>query len=229
MAVHHATARKLATQTEWTLLQSSYGRPLDALSDAQLKQKVARTRTLRDKYRALAKQQRGEARGKRKPKSTRAAQGNANTKLKAAMFAEALGRFQERAAELKDSAKATATKAAKKKASKTTSKKTSKAAGTKGTKQGVKKAVKRAGAKPAAKKRPLTFAPPAVVASPAEVESPSNPWAAFAAPTDLSLKAQSKESRGARKALKFSHLSTSAHLGHVGSRGRRNQAKRDTK
>lgn len=223
MAVHHATARKLATQAEWTLLQSSYGRSLDALSEAQLKQKVTRARTLRDKYRALAKQQRGEARGKRKPKSTRAAQGNANTKLKAAMFAEALGRFQERAAELKGkpaarkTARTSAPKSAKRKA---------KTAATKGAK---KAATKKSGAKKSATKkkavetRPLAFVPPA------EVEAPANPWAAFAPPSELSLKAQSKSSRGARKALKFSHQSTSAHLGHVGSRARRNQAKRDSK
>jgi len=213
MAVHHATARKLATQAEWTLLQNSYGRSLDALSEAQLKQKVTRARTLRDKYRALAKQQRGEARGKRKPKSTRAAQGNANTKLKAAMFAEALGRFQERAAELK--AKGAKKSGAKKSATK---------------KAGAKKsATKKAGAKKSAtkkktvKKRPLAFVPPA------EVEAPANPWAAFAPPSDISLVAQSNASLGARKALKFSHQSTSAHLGHVGSRARRNQAKRDSK
>jgi hypothetical protein len=197
MAVHHATARKLATQAEWTLLQSSYGRARSALSAAQLKQKIARVRTLRDKYRALAKQQKGEARGKRTPRSTRAAQGNANTKVKAAMFAEALARLQERASELKASGKAASTKAPAARATRST--------------------------RAARKKRPLAFVPPA------EVEPPANPWAAFAPPVDLSLKAQSKASRGARKALKFAHQSASAHLGHVGSRARRNQAKRDSR
>lgn len=216
MAVHHATARKLATQAEWTLLQSSYGRALTALSPAQLKQKLTRARTLRDKYRALAKQQRGEARGKRKPKSTRAAAGNANTKVKAAMFAEALGRFQERTAEVKETTakKATAKKSTKNKstAKKATAKKSTK-----------KSAKKTAAKKPARKKRLLAFAPPA------ETAEPVNPWAAFVPPQELSLKAQSKESRGARKELKFSHQSAAAHQAHVGSRGRRNQAKRDTR
>jgi hypothetical protein len=73
------------------------------------------------------------------------------------------------------------------------------------------------------KKRPLAFAPPV------ESAAPANPWAAFVPPSELSLKAQSKASRGARKRLKFSHQSASAHQAHVGSRARRNQAKRDTR
>lgn len=196
MAVHHATARKLATQAEWTLLQSSYGRSRSALSVAQLHQKIARARTLRDKYRALAKQQQGEARGKRAPRSTRAAQGNANTKVKAAMFAEALARLQERASELKAAgkqARSTVRKAApKKRAMKATTKSPKKATTRAAKKAGSKAPAKRA-ARDSEKKRPLAFAPPA------EAAPPVNPWAAFAPPAELSLKAQSKASRGARK------------------------------
>lgn len=234
MAVHHATARKLATEAEWTLLQSSYGTALTSLSPARLKQKIVRARALRDKYRALAQQQRGEARGKRKSKRTRAAQGNANTKTKAAMFAEALGRFQGHAAEVKASpakkrqpAKKSAKRAsAKKTAKKASAKRTTKQASAKKTakQSSAKRTVKKSsGKRVVRKKRPLAFAPPV------ESAAPANPWAAFVPPSELSLKAQSKASRGARKRLKFSHQSASAHQAHVGSRARRNQAKRDTR
>jgi hypothetical protein len=225
MAVHHATARKLATEAEWTLLQSSYGTALTSLSPARLKQKIVRARALRDKYRALAQQQRGEARGKRKSKRTRAAQGNANTKTKAAMFAEALGRFQGHAAEVKASP-AKKRQPAKKSAKRASAKKTAKKASAKRTtkQSSAKRTVKKSsGKRVVRKKRPLAFAPPV------ESAAPANPWAAFVPPSELSLKAQSKASRGARKRLKFSHQSASAHQAHVGSRARRNQAKRDTR
>lgn len=100
MAVHHATARKLATASEWALVEASFGRSITALTPARLRQKVARARKLQDKYRDLARQQRGEARGKRRARSTRAAQGNANTVVKQQMFAEALKRFTARLAQL---------------------------------------------------------------------------------------------------------------------------------
>lgn len=225
MAVHHATARKLATEAEWTLLQSSYGTALASLSPARLKQKIVRARALRDKYRALAQLQRGEARGKRKSKRTRAAQGNANTKTKAAMFAEALGRFQGHAAEVKASP-AKKRQPAKKSAKRASAKKTAKKASAKRTtkQSSAKRTVKKSsGKRVVRKKRPLAFAPPV------ESAAPANPWAAFVPPSELSLKAQSKASRGARKRLKFSHQSASAHQAHVGSRARRNQAKRDTR
>ena len=117
MAVHHATARKLATQSEWTLLQSSYGRSITALTPARLKQKITRTRKLRNKYRDLARRQRGEARGKRRARSARASQGNANTMVKQRMFADALERFEARLAQLHAKpAKRTKSKAAAKRA-----------------------------------------------------------------------------------------------------------------
>lgn len=196
MSVHHATARKLATQAEWTLLEASRAREITALTPARLAQKIARARKLRDKYRDLAKQQRGEARGKRTPKSTRAAAGNANTVIKQQMFAEALERFEARLAKVtaKTTAKAKA-KAPPKRVAKTTSKR---------------------------------------ITSPAPAPGPDagfgrNPWARKATATATAKQAQSDASRGKRKAHKLTHQSAEAHQGHVGSRGRRNQAKRDGK
>jgi len=100
MAVSKARAKQLTTKREFELLEASWGRELSSLSPARLRQKVQRARTMRDKFRDLARQQAGEARGKRDPKSTRPARSNQNTKLKAQIFDEALGRFEERLASL---------------------------------------------------------------------------------------------------------------------------------
>lgn len=94
MPVPRARALRLAAVSERSLLESSFGRSLTELSDARLKQKIPRARTLRDKYRDLAKRQRLEARGKRQPQRRRPARGNENTLLKATIFDEALGRLQ---------------------------------------------------------------------------------------------------------------------------------------
>lgn len=94
MAVSATVARKLLTAQEWTLIASSRGEALKALPPSRLKAKVARARTLRNKYRSLERQQAGEARGKRKSRSTRPAQGNQNTTRKTQIFAEALERYQ---------------------------------------------------------------------------------------------------------------------------------------
>jgi hypothetical protein len=202
MSVHHATARKLATQTEWTLLEASRAREITELTPARLAQKIARARKLRDKYRDLAKQQRGEARGKRSPKSTRAAAGNANTVIKEQMFAEALERFEARLA------KVTAKAGAKVKP---------KATARPAAKASPKARAKRVVAEP----RRNDAAPPPPAASGAHI------WGPEARATATAKQAQSNASRGARKAQKLTHQSAEAHQGHVGSRGRHNQAKRD--
>ncbi len=94
MAHTKTAARKLATQAEWTLLESSFAPNLKEITAGRLAQKVTRSRKLQDKYRDLSRQQSGEARGKRKAKSTRPAKGNANTVAKQEMFSEALTRFE---------------------------------------------------------------------------------------------------------------------------------------
>jgi hypothetical protein len=100
VAISKNRARQLTTKREWELLEKSWGSDLKAITPGRLRQKVQRARTLRDKYRDLAKQQAGEARGKRGARSTRPAQSNQNTVLKAQIFDEALGRFQERLTEI---------------------------------------------------------------------------------------------------------------------------------
>lgn len=113
MATSKATARKLATKAEWTLLEYSFAPELKTLTPARLKQKAVRARTLQDKYRDKARQQKGEMRGKRTPTGTRAAKGNASTVAKQELFAEARARFEEQLTKVeakaaKDAAKAEA-------------------------------------------------------------------------------------------------------------------------
>jgi hypothetical protein len=96
MAVSKARAKQLCTKKEFDLIEKSWGRDLQQITPGRLRQKVRLTRTLRDKFRDLARQQSGEARGKRAPRSTRPAGGSRNTELKARIFDEALDRFETR-------------------------------------------------------------------------------------------------------------------------------------
>lgn len=188
MAYTKTAVRKLVTQAEWALLEVSFPPLLKDITPGRLKQKVTRARKLQDKYRDLARQQRGEARGKRQPKGTRAAAGNANTVAKQEIFTEARERFEAQLAKLEAKvAKELARKAA------AADKQAAKAAG---------KAVRKTGA---ATKRAATKA------------------------TASARKAVSKSSRGARKAAVFTRTSSAKHKGHVGARGRRNQARRDSR
>lgn len=238
MSVHHATARKLATQAEWTLLEASRAREITELTPARLTQKIARARKLRDKYRDLAKQQRGEARGKRNAKSTRAAEGNANTLIKQQMFAEALERFEERlekvSAKKETKAKPKSTANVKTKAKEATKAKSTPARGNGVRPQAKKTATK--SAKTTAKKAAKTVTEQAVAEPPRNDGAPPPPaasgshiWGAEAQANSTAKQAQSEESRGTRKAQKLNHQSAEAHQGHVGSRGRRNQARRDSR
>lgn len=100
MALTKSAARKLTTEAEWALLETSFPPLIKDITPGRLKQKITRSRKLQDKYRDLAQQQRGEARGKRRPKSTRPAAGNANTVAKQELFAEAVDRFETQMAKL---------------------------------------------------------------------------------------------------------------------------------
>lgn len=132
MPINASKARSLCTASEYNLFKWSSAKMSKTLAPSQLRQKIDRARKLRDKYRDLAKQQRGEARGKRNPTGTRAAKGNERTVEKAQLFAEVLERLQSAltSAESKQSTtkKTAGKKTAKKKTAvrKTTRKKTSK-------------------------------------------------------------------------------------------------------
>lgn len=108
MVVSRSLARKLCTVPEWQLVEASRGTAVKALTPARLKAKIRRARTLRDKYRGLAKRQAGEARGKRRARGAKPAASNQNTQRKARLFAEVLERFQRQLAAVERAAAAEA-------------------------------------------------------------------------------------------------------------------------
>lgn len=203
MTITKPSARKLATQAEWTLLETSYAPLLKDITLGRLKQKITRARKLQDKYRDLARQQRGEARGKRRAKSTRPVAGNENTVNKQLLFTEALERFQGQLTKLESKAakelarkeKATSKRASS--AKKTVAKKNARKASTNAARKASTKAARNAAPTVAAKR--------------------------------TSLRTASKLARGARKQGKLDRTGATAHQAHVGSRGRRRQARRDSR
>lgn len=195
MTISKPAARKLATQAEWTLLETSYAPLLKEITAGRLKQKITRARKLQDKYRDLSRQQRGEARGKRRAKSTRPAQGNDNTVNKQLLFSEALERFEVQLGKLEAKAAKEVARAEKAKAKKAPS------AGRKPTKKVAKKGAKVAKRNSASK----------------------------VAGKKAAMKRVSKLARGVRKQNKLDRTGAIAHQGHVGSRGRRTQARRDSR
>jgi hypothetical protein len=102
MPVTQRQAQQLLTKAEFEFASQSWSPAVLAHSPARLKEKIARARRLRDKYRDEARRQAGEAKGKRAPRGQRAAQGNRNTELKAKIFDEALERLQKRLAVLEE-------------------------------------------------------------------------------------------------------------------------------
>jgi len=199
MAITKSAARKLATKAEWALLEVSFPPLLKDITPGRLKQKITRARKLQDKFRDLARQQRGEARGKRRVKGTRPAAGNTNTLAKQEIFSEALGRFEAQLVKIE-------AKAAKEVARK-------------------EKAAEKAAAKAAKAKAPKA----AKAAKSAAPKAGATTKRAANQATATARKAVSKASRGARKAAVFTRTSSAKHQGHVGARGRRRQARRDSR
>ncbi|HSJ25013.1 MAG TPA: hypothetical protein VK929_10115 [Longimicrobiales bacterium] len=151
MAISPSSAERLCTGPELELVKASAASNARKLSPARLRQKIERARKLRDKYRSLARQQRGEARGKRQARSSRPAKGNENTQRKAQLFDETLERFLKARAAVEKSAAAAG---AKKTGAKKTGPKKTGAKKTGAKKTGAKKtaAKKTAAKKTAAKK-----------------------------------------------------------------------------
>jgi hypothetical protein len=97
MAISAAQAKSLCTASELTLVKASSRKDIGKLSAAQLRQKIARARNLRDKWRDQAKTQRRAAQA-----ATRSRQSSANARSgeKAELFAEVLARFEKQLAGL---------------------------------------------------------------------------------------------------------------------------------
>ncbi len=182
MTISPSKARALCTESEYNLVKWSSPRNVKTLTPAKLKEKITRTRKLRDKFRDLASKQRGEERGKRKPSGTRAAQGNDRTVMKAELFAQTLSRFEDalKKAEKREGASSTpAKKTTKKAASKSSSNKTTRKASTgKAEQASPSNSVKQPVTK-TAKKHAKTAEPCAAKPSPAKQKSsaPASPIA----------------------------------------------------
>ncbi len=249
MPVNMAQARALCSKAELQLvLESTVGR-IGKLAARQLRVNMAKARKLRDKFRDLASGQRGEARGKRAPRSRRPAQGNANTVRKERLFGEALARFQRRLDRL-EAEEATRIRGetrhglkAGRKAVKRQRRTDRRAA--KQTIAAASAATTTKKAKPANKKaKPANRAKPAPAGK--KVVGKNNPKsvkpAKGSAPTAAGKKPPKK--LGARSTARRAHDEATAGVrtrktrqrsglktvrGHISSRGRRHQAKRDSR
>lgn len=91
MAISVAQAKSLCNATELALVKASTRTEIGQLSAAQLRQKIARARKLRDKWRDQAERQRRATQTAQRARQTDA---NARSAEKATLFAEVLGRFE---------------------------------------------------------------------------------------------------------------------------------------
>jgi hypothetical protein len=215
MPVNARQAKLICTKAEYELFDASRRGNVEAFTPARLKQKIQRARRLRDKWRDESKRQRREKRGKAAPRSTRAAQSRDNTVKKAELFSEVLERFQKRfkALEAKEAKEKTAKeKAAKEKAAK------EKASKAKSTKRPAARKVKRTSV--AAKR---TGVPKGVRAPKAKAKSESAGKARKPKPSHRA------KGKAASKKARVDIAGTQRTLGHVSSRNRRNQTRRDAR
>jgi hypothetical protein len=93
MPITTREAKQLSTAGEWTLVQASQADRIRELSPARLKAKIGRARTIRNKYRDLAKRQHRKAQPRRSGGPYEAL--NARTARKAELFEQVLGRFEK--------------------------------------------------------------------------------------------------------------------------------------
>jgi len=208
MRLNLRSARALCTANEFGLVMASGGAGLGALTEARLRQKIVRARTLRDKYRDLLRRQRLAA---RRPGAKPARDdANARTAAKADLFEQTLSRFVDRLAQVR----AAARKAAAKKtgAKKATAKKPQK-----------KVAQKAAETKPGPT-RPAAPKPRRSLKAPA----PSTPLAPKVQPPAARGFVSEKAAQSARN-VRLKSMNARNVQAHVSARGRRNQARRDSR
>lgn len=96
MAISRRDAKPLCTASEFALANESFPPTIAQLDAKTLRQRIARTRKLRDKYNDLASKQAREIRGKAAPTRQRGPTGNAATVIKRDFFAETLERFESK-------------------------------------------------------------------------------------------------------------------------------------
>lgn len=114
MSITRPKAKELCTAAEYGLVEASFAPAINAFTPGQLNTKITRARTLRDKYKDLARRQHLEAKGTRRPSGKKPASGNEGTLKKEQLFSETLARFEKRLSMLqeRETKKATATKKA---------------------------------------------------------------------------------------------------------------------
>jgi hypothetical protein len=100
MAINMNLARKLCTKPELELVQESSPKNIGELSERDLRTRVRRARTLRDKYQTLASRQQRIVRGKQERRGVRASEGNENTLRKQEIFDQVLTRFEDKLSKL---------------------------------------------------------------------------------------------------------------------------------
>jgi len=100
MTITVAQARKICNPSELDLVLLSTAKQIGGLDSKQVKAKLNRTRTLRDKWRDLSEKQ---IRVTKTDSQSKVAEANARTALKAQLFSETLDRFSKRLAVLEPS------------------------------------------------------------------------------------------------------------------------------
>ncbi len=102
MTISVAEAKKICTPAELELVQMSTTRNIGSLDAKQLKAKIRRARTLRDKWRDQAADQTRQTKVDQPEHINRA---NARSEAKAQLFAETLARFESRLAKVDPSSR----------------------------------------------------------------------------------------------------------------------------
>jgi hypothetical protein len=105
MAYNRNHARALCTESEFKLFSASLADEISDHTPAQLRNKIERTRKLRDKYQDLFKRQRLADRARTGTKKGDRPDSNARTGDKVKLFSEVLARFESRVEKLDVAAK----------------------------------------------------------------------------------------------------------------------------
>ena len=151
MAYTRTQAKTLLNASELALFDDGRAVAVKAHTAAQLRNKIQRSRRLRDKYRDLFRRQRLDSRQRTGSKDGRSGQANARSSEKATLFDELMGRFQARLTVL-EAAEARANGRKKASTRKATAKKATAKATAKAT-TGKKATAKKATAKKATAKK----------------------------------------------------------------------------
>jgi hypothetical protein len=241
MSVPAAKVKAVCTSSEAALVRASRGPALGQLNYANVKQHVAQARKLADKWEGLA---RGQSRERRRQSGS--SEVDANTRLKAEIFREALSAFEARLKALDKAAPSPAARSSSSKRSRSTEHRATRAAvrqdlttakkqrNEAAAKQKLKKlaSVKKVSSEPKA----AALAPAEAVAKPTAKASKSRVLAKPVRVTGANLAtsqvAPAKQLRAAtvaKQARVAASGKASRAIGHTIARGKRTQARRDAR